>query len=217
MLVSSSLSVATSVSVYDSRVTPLCHSDLRVLEFGFSASYRTPVANADYINAAASITLICLDTCRGRLMGIRMQQVNAQATRVYMGTIMNEELHPAFVRLMIELNIRAGSVQLMGGLTDIEFRNYDILTKTRRAPILFSGGLELVTSHGNLSYLDGSPHVHLHATVTVPHSGVWVAGGHVQRAMAFAVEFILHAYDGDDLIRRFDEETGLSLWEQPEI
>lgn len=150
-------------------------------------------------------------------MGIRIQQVNAQGMRVYMGTILNEELHPAIARLMIELNVRAGSVQCIGGLTDIEFRSYDILTKTRRPPIMFSGTLDVVSSHGHLSYQDGSPHVHLHATVTVPNSGVWVAGGHVQRAMAFAVEFTMWAYDGEDLIRRFDEETGLSLWEQPEI
>ena len=150
-------------------------------------------------------------------MSIRMQQVNAQATRVYMGTILNEELHPAISRLMIELNIRAGSVQCIGGLTDVEFRNYDIISKTRRAPIIFSGSLEFVNSLGHLSYFEGSPHVHLHATVTVPHSGIWVAGGHVQRAMASAVEFTVRAYDGMELIRRLDEETGLSLWEQPEL
>lgn len=150
-------------------------------------------------------------------MGIRIQQVNAQSTRVFMGTILNEELHPAFARLMIEHNIRVGSVQFIGGLTDIEFRSYDILTKTRRAPIIFSGALEVVNSYGHLSYSEGSPHVHLHATVTVPNSGAWVAGGHVQRAMVSAVEFTVRAFDGAELIRRFDEETGLSLWEQPEI
>ena len=150
-------------------------------------------------------------------MGIRIQQVNTQAKRIYMGTILNEELHPAFTRLMIELNVRAGSVQFIGGLTDIEFRSYDIVTKTRRAPIMYSGALEVVNSYGHLSYSEGSPHVHLHATITIPNSGAWVAGGHVQRAMSSTVEFTLRAYDGIDLIRRFDEDTGLSLWEQPEL
>lgn len=150
-------------------------------------------------------------------MTIRTGQVNTQATRVYMGSIINEELHPAFIRLMNELNIRAGSVSFIGGLTHVEFRSYDILTKTRHAPVSFSGAIEVVTAHGHLSYQDDAPHVHLHASVTVPHSGIWSAGGHIQQAMAFAVEFTLWAYDGGDLNREHDEETGLHLWKQPDL
>ncbi len=150
-------------------------------------------------------------------MSIRMQQVGTAGTRVYMGSILNEELHPVFARLMTELNIRAGSVQFIGGLTDVEFRSWDILSKTRRPPVTFSGALEVVSSQGHLSYQDGAPHIHLHATVTVPHSGIWVAGGHVQRAMAFAVEFTMWAYDGGELVRRYDPQTGLNIWDQPEL
>ena len=49
-------------------------------------------------------------------MGIRFQQVNAQATRIFMGTILNEELHPAFARLMIELNVRAGTAHVLAAV-----------------------------------------------------------------------------------------------------
>lgn len=150
-------------------------------------------------------------------MAIQMRHINPAGTRVFMGQFLREEIHPALTRIMTEQNIRAGSVQLMGTMTDVEFRAYDFTTKTRRAPIMFSGALEIVNAQGHLSMNDGQPHVHLHASVTVPHSGIWVAGGHVQRAVAFAVEFTLWAYDGDELVRRFDHDVGLSIWDVPEL
>ncbi len=150
-------------------------------------------------------------------MSISSRHVNPEGTRVFMGSILNEDLHTALGRLMTEHGIRAGSVQIIGGITDIEFRAFDFTAKVRRAPIIFSGALEIVSAHGHLSYLDGAPHVHLHATVTAPHSGVWGAGGHVQRAVAFAVEYIIQAFDGAELVRQFDESTGLWIWDLPEI
>lgn len=150
-------------------------------------------------------------------MCIRMQHINTQGTRVYMGTILDEELHPAFRRLMDEYQIYAGSVQFIGGLTQIEFRSYDLQKKIRRPPVSHCGALDVVHAYGHLSYRDDLPHVHLHAAVTVPHSGIWTTGGHVERATAFAIEFTIWAYDGAALTRSFDEATGLDLWQQPEF
>lgn len=150
-------------------------------------------------------------------MSIQVRHVNPAHTRVYMGSILNEELHPALTRIMTEFNVRAGSVKIIGGLTDVEFRAYDFVNKTRRPPIMFSGALEIVNAYGHLSYSEGMPHVHIHATITVPHSGIWVAGGHVQRAVTFAAEYTLWAYDDGELVRKYDEYTGLYIWDLPEM
>ncbi|MDW8318974.1 MAG: hypothetical protein RMN53_14170 [Anaerolineae bacterium] len=74
----------------------------------------------------------------------------------------------------------------------------------------------IVAGHGTVSRLDGRPHVHLHLVLAwrddaAPH-GVALVGGHAARALAFAVEFTLTAYDGVPMERRPDPTTGLALW-----
>lgn len=150
-------------------------------------------------------------------MAIQAKHINPAGTRVYMGQIQNEDIHQAIGRLMMEFSIRVGHIQLIGSLTDVEFRSFDFLTKQRRAPIILSGIMEIVSAYGHLSYDDETPHIHLHAMLTTPHNGAWISGGHVQRASAFVAEFALWAYDGSDLTRQHDDVSGLRLWHAPEI
>ncbi len=48
---------------------------------------------------------------------------------------------------------------------------------------------------------------------TIAPHGIALIGGHAVRAIAFAVEFTLTAYDGLPVYRALHRGTGLNLWE----
>lgn len=74
--------------------------------------------------------------------------------------------------------------------------------------------MELLQASGNVSYLDEERFVHLHGTFS-DEEGEIVAGHIFENTVVFAGEAVIHELDGPDLVREFDEKTGLSLWDLP--
>ena len=70
---------------------------------------------------------------------------------------------------------------------------------------------ELACCIGNISLKDGTPFVHAHA-VLVDKNGNTKAG-HLIEGKVFAAEVHLRELKGSKLERKYDEVTGLSLWE----
>lgn len=155
-------------------------------------------------------------------MTLALQQVNASGLRVFCGTLTHgAEVHSSLAAVAHPLNVTAGTFDLLGGLTEAEFSEYDFVTHTRKSPLTFRRALEVVSGQGTLSWLEGEPFVHLHLVCafrdeTQPH-GIALVGGHCARALAFAVEFTLTAYDGLPLQRALHAGTGLKLWDVPEL
>jgi predicted DNA-binding protein with PD1-like motif len=150
-------------------------------------------------------------------MPITIQHINTQSTRVFMGTFTNgEDIHQAFAKIADAENIHAATFEMLGGLTEAEFTEYDFINKIRKPPLVFNRPLEIVSGHGTISRLENEAHVHTHLTLSfrdesAPH-GIAVIGGHASRAIAFAVEFTLTVYDGEKVNRQMHEGTGLNLW-----
>lgn len=150
-------------------------------------------------------------------MTIVLFPVATQGIRVFMGVLTGgEPVHEALAHVAEAHSIVAGTVELLGGLTEVELTAYDFARGERLSPLVFRGNLEIVAGHGTISRLEGRPHVHLHLVLAwrddaAPH-GVALVGGHAARALAFAVEFTLTAYDGVAMERRPDPATGLALW-----
>jgi predicted DNA-binding protein with PD1-like motif len=155
-------------------------------------------------------------------MPITLQQVNLHATRIYMGTLTSgQPVHAALAEIASSLDIQAGTFEMLGGLTEVEFTEYDFIQKIRKPPLVFRRPLEILSGHGTISRLDGNPHIHTHLTLsfrdeTAPH-GIAIIGGHAARAIAFAVEFTLYVFDGVPVNRAMDAETGLNLWNLPKF
>ena len=153
---------------------------------------------------------------------ITLQHVNPSATRVYFGTLTGgERLHEAFAEIVQRNWIKAATIEMLGGLSEVEFTEYDFVAQTRRPALRFERAMEIVNGHGTVSLLDGKPHVHIHLALSfrdpeAPH-GISVVGGHCASARAFAVEFVLTAYDGAPVSRGLDAATGLQLWQAGEI
>jgi predicted DNA-binding protein with PD1-like motif len=134
-----------------------------------------------------------------------------------MGTLTGGvEIHPALVEIALTHKIQTATFEMLGGLTEVEFRAFDFEGQKRKPPIIFTRPMEIVSGHGTISLLDRQPNVHLHLAVAfgdtdAPH-GISVVGGHVTRVFAHAVEITITAYDGAPVHRKMDEETGLMLW-----
>lgn len=150
-------------------------------------------------------------------MTTTLRQVNTQGTRTFMGTLTDGAVvHEALAACARLHNIQAASFDLLGGLHSLELTAYDFTTQARLAPLTFTGALEIVAGHGTISLLDDAPHVHLHLVAAwrdaAAATGITLVGGHAARAVAFAVEFTLHAYDGPGVQRAPHPGTGLQLW-----
>jgi predicted DNA-binding protein with PD1-like motif len=153
-------------------------------------------------------------------MSITLSHINTQSTRVFMGTFTNgETIHDAFVKIANSQNIQVATFEMLGGLTEVEFTEYDFINKTRKPPLVFARPLEILLGHGTISRLNNEPHVHTHLTLSFRDesapNGISILGGHAARAIAFAVEFTLTVYDGVPVNRSMHEGTGLQLWDLP--
>jgi predicted DNA-binding protein with PD1-like motif len=73
--------------------------------------------------------------------------------------------------------------------------------------------MEIVSLYGNVSLKDGRPFAHLH--VVLPDEQGNGKGGHLVAggAPVFACEVTIEEYSGPELVRNFDEQTGLFLWD----
>jgi len=153
---------------------------------------------------------------------ITLSQINTKSTRVFMGTLTDgQNIHEAFAKIAKAENIQAATFEMLGGLTEVEFTEFDFINKIRKEPLVFARPLEILSGHGTISRLNGEAHVHSHLTLSFRDesapNGISIVGGHAARAIAFAVEFTLSIYDGVPVNRQMHEVTGLQLWNFPEL
>ena len=139
-----------------------------------------------------------------------------------MGTLTDDaDVHASLIEVAEKHDIQTATFELLGGLREVEFRTFDFDSQQRKAPLHFKRALEIVAGHGTISLLDGKPHVHLHLAVAYqdsePPNGIVVLAGHAAKAIAFAIEFTLTAYDGNPVHRAKHEGTGLMLWDLPPL
>lgn len=75
----------------------------------------------------------------------------------------------------------------------------------------WKGDLEIVSIAGNINTMDGETYTHFHISFSDEQGNVF--GGHLTEAVISGTgELVLTEIDGS-VDRRFDEETGLSLFE----
>ncbi len=110
-----------------------------------------------------------------------------------------------------EKRIRAGVVSGIGAIGEATFRFLDPATK-KYVDKAFSEQMEITNLTGNISTKDGVPYLHLH--VTAGRRDYSCIGGHLLSAVINgACELYVESFPGAQLGRRFDEETGLNLYE----
>ena len=155
-------------------------------------------------------------------MTITLSHVNPQSTRVFMGTLTEAaDVHASLIEVAEKQDIQTATFELLGGLREVEFRTFDFDSQQRKSPLHLQRALEIVAGHGTIAMLDNKPHVHLHLAVAYQDAeapnGIVILAGHAAKAIAFAIEFTLTAYDGNPVHRAMDEGTGLMLWNLPKL
>jgi predicted DNA-binding protein with PD1-like motif len=121
------------------------------------------------------------------------------------------DLLEGLTQMVANLGIRAGTVQVIGAVSQLALGYYDQDRKEYEMLDL-PGHWELASGLGNVSIRDGEPFVHLHI-VASGKDGSAVGGHLMPGTIAFVAEAYLRTLDGEPPVRRLDEETGLALWE----
>ena len=122
----------------------------------------------------------------------------------------DSDLYESVSGYATDLGIEAAWVNFLGAVRSASLRYYDQAAKTYGDYVL-DEPLEVVAGVGNVSLLDGEPFLHIHAALSTEDGSGY--GGHVNvGTIVFAIEVAIQELDGDPLVRRADDCTGLNLW-----
>jgi len=130
---------------------------------------------------------------------------------IFMGRIKkNEDLLLSLEDICKQNNIYLGKIEAIGAVQNAKIGYYDQISKYCYQFI--DEKLEIVNLTGNVSIKDNKPMVHAHITLADKNGKTY--GGHLALGtVVFACEFIIQSFKGSDFIRKFDDETNLTLWD----
>ena len=111
-----------------------------------------------------------------------------------------------------EESIKVGHVGVIGAVKKAVLGFYDQHNREYRSMVL-NEPLEILYCTGNLSIKDGAPKAHLH--ITLAREDGPALGGHLMPGtIVFAGEAVIEELIGPELVRGYDRQTGLPLWEK---
>lgn len=123
----------------------------------------------------------------------------------------HQEISQALAAFCREKDIRSGIVGGIAAIGEATFRFLDPATK-KYVDKTFAEQMEVTCLTGNISRKDGEVYLHLH--VTASRRDYSCIGGHLLTARVNgACELYVEDYGLDGVGRRFDEETGLNLYD----
>jgi predicted DNA-binding protein with PD1-like motif len=120
------------------------------------------------------------------------------------------DLVQSIAELASSKGIEAGSFTAIGALKSARLGYYDQKSHEYRE-IGIDSACELASCTGNISLKDGVPFAHIH--VVLADEAGDIKAGHLLKGVVFAAEVHLRQLEGPKLERKYDEVTGLSLWD----
>ncbi len=136
---------------------------------------------------------------------------NCKIERTVIGQLpRGADLYESLTSIAQKENIRLGRIQAIGATTHAVVAYFD-QDQHQYVPIELPGGREILNLLGNISLKDGKPFVHAHIILGDRQGHVF--GGHLMLGTkVFACEVFIDEYEGAELIREKDENTGLFIW-----
>ncbi len=122
----------------------------------------------------------------------------------------DSELVRSITELARERGIKNATFTVIGAVKRAKLGYYDQKRHEYRSFSLETPH-ELVSCIGNISLKEGETFAHLHGVFADEEGNT--KAGHVIEATVFAAELYLQELVGPELVRKYDEITGLSLWE----
>jgi hypothetical protein len=122
-----------------------------------------------------------------------------------------EDLAEKISAFCSDQGIKSAYVSAIGALKRASIGYYD--QKERKyVGKMIEKPLEIASFTGNVSLKDGKPFLHAHICLADEEGAV--LGGHLNEGnIAFACECAIFCLKGKSLERKYDETTGLSLWD----
>lgn len=123
------------------------------------------------------------------------------------------DLYDGIARIASEQGIRVGRVTGIGAVQKAKLAYYDQKVM-KYYDIDLNEPLEIVSLYGNICTKDGKPFVHAHVVLADDQGNG--KGGHLLSGgtPVFACELTIEEFEGPELIRGLDQDTGLTLWPQ---
>ena len=119
------------------------------------------------------------------------------------------DLVQTITELVKNKGIEAGSFTAIGALKRAKLGYYDQKNHEYREMKIDSPH-EIASCIGNVSLKDGGPFIHAHVVLADELGNT--KAGHLSEGIVFAGEVHLRQLEGPRLERKYDEVTGLSLW-----
>ncbi|KXG78419.1 hypothetical protein AN618_04860 [Fervidicola ferrireducens] len=120
------------------------------------------------------------------------------------------DLFLSLLALVKEKDIKTGIVKVIGACKKSVVAIYDQEKKTYHN-VTLEKPMEILSCVGNISRFQGKPALHLHI-VLGDRDGKAFGGHLLEGTEVFAAEFYIKELVGDSLERKYDEVTGLNLW-----
>lgn len=140
----------------------------------------------------------------------QMRSAEYRPGRRFIGRFEHDsELLKSITDFVKEKRVRVGVFSIVGAVKGATIAYYD-QTKHEYREVQLEGPHEIVSCTGNISLKDGAQFAHAHIVLADERGNV--KAGHLIRAKVFAAEIHLHELLGPELVREYDELTGLSLW-----
>lgn len=132
--------------------------------------------------------------------------------RIFVGRFkLRSDLLMSLTEFCKEENIKLGVFFVIGALTNAKLGYYDHDAKEYVECVGLEKKLEITSCIGNISLKDVEIFVHAHITLA-DHKGYCYGGHLMPGSIIFAAEYYIKELAGGELERRYDPETGLSLW-----
>ena len=130
---------------------------------------------------------------------------------IFMGRLRHgEDMLEEITEICKDKDIRLGRIEAIGAVQKARIGYYNQKNRDYEF-VTLDQPLEIIDLKGNVSIKDGKPMVHAH--ITLADSAGRAYGGHLaQGTIIFACECLIESFDGLELERGLDEETGLPLW-----
>lgn len=138
---------------------------------------------------------------------------NFKVKRVIQGRLFRGiDLLKELTEIVKKEKIKNGIISGIGALSKATLGYYD-QTEKKYVIHTFQKPLEILSLKGNISIKDGQPFLHIH--VVLGDENLRSFGGHLfEGTEVFAFEFEIVEFEGEPFMRKFDQETGLYLWDK---
>ena len=133
--------------------------------------------------------------------------------KIYVRLDKNDEVIASLLSVCERQNLTIAQIQGIGGCESVTVGVFDAEKRTYNETTV-EGLLEMTSLDGNLTYYEGKPYLHLHATFAYREDGeIKMISGHLLRAViGLTGEIVVTPADGR-IGRRYDEELGIRVWD----